>query len=49
MSVNPEDPGAKLDLPEGTVYFCCQPCADTYAAEKMTTAPGGGERSPDRR
>jgi hypothetical protein len=32
MSVNPADPGAKLDLPEGTVYFCCQPCADEYAA-----------------
>ncbi|MFZ0995507.1 MAG: permease [Candidatus Dormiibacterota bacterium] len=49
MSVDPEDPGAKLDLPEGTVYFCCQPCADTYAAEKLATAPGGGERSPEQR
>ncbi|MGC2191114.1 MAG: permease [Candidatus Dormiibacterota bacterium] len=32
MSVDPADPGAKLDLPDGTVYFCCQPCADEYAA-----------------
>ena len=32
MSVDPSDPGAKLELPEGTVYFCCQPCADEYAA-----------------
>jgi YHS domain-containing protein/uncharacterized membrane protein YraQ (UPF0718 family) len=49
MSVDPDDPGAKLDFPEGMVYFCCQPCADTYAAEKLATAPGGGERSPDQR
>jgi len=49
MSVDPEDPGATLDLPEGTVYFCCQPCADTYAADKVATAPGRGERSPDER
>jgi hypothetical protein len=44
MTVDPDDPGARLDLPEGTVYFCCQPCADTYAAEHVTTASGGGER-----
>lgn len=49
MSVNPEDPGAKLDFPDGPVYFCCQPCADTYAAERLTSAAGGGERSPDQR
>jgi YHS domain-containing protein/uncharacterized membrane protein YraQ (UPF0718 family) len=49
MSVDPEDPGAKLDFPEGPVYFCCQPCADTYAADKLTSAAGSGERSSDQR
>ncbi|MGH7691156.1 MAG: permease [Candidatus Dormibacteria bacterium] len=34
MAVDPEDPGATLELPEGTVYFCCQPCADQYAASR---------------
>ncbi len=34
MSVDPADPGARLDFPEGTVYFCCQPCADEYAAAR---------------
>ncbi|HEY6538935.1 MAG TPA: YHS domain-containing protein, partial [Candidatus Dormibacteraeota bacterium] len=34
MSVDPADPGARLELPEGTVYFCCQPCADEYAARQ---------------
>ena len=32
MSVDPARPGAILELPEGTMYFCCQPCADEYAA-----------------
>ncbi|MGC1185686.1 MAG: YHS domain-containing protein [Candidatus Dormiibacterota bacterium] len=32
MSVDPASPGATLELPEGTMYFCCQPCADEYAA-----------------
>jgi len=32
MSVDPDDPGAKLEFPDGTMYFCCQPCADEYAA-----------------
>lgn len=32
MSVDPANPGATLELPEGTMYFCCQPCADEYAA-----------------
>jgi hypothetical protein len=49
MSVDPEDPGAKLDFPEGPVYFCCQPCADTYAAAHSTSAAGGGERGSDQR
>jgi uncharacterized protein len=48
MSVDPDDPGAKLELPEGTVYFCCQPCADTYKVERLTTSPGG-ERGADQR
>jgi Cu+-exporting ATPase len=49
MTVDPEDPGAKLDLPEGMVYFCCQPCADTYAAEHLTTTPGGSDRGANQR
>ncbi|MGA8427453.1 MAG: permease [Candidatus Dormiibacterota bacterium] len=49
MSVDPDDPGATLDLPEGTVYFCCQPCADTYAADRLTSASGAGELSSDQR
>jgi hypothetical protein len=47
MSVDPDDPGAKLDFPEGSVYFCCQPCADTYAAEKLSAARGTSDRTPD--
>jgi hypothetical protein len=34
MSVDPANPGAKLEFPDGTVYFCCQPCADEYAASR---------------
>jgi uncharacterized protein len=49
MSVDPDDPGAKLDFPEGPVYFCCQPCADTYAADQLPTAPGAGQPSSDQR
>ncbi len=36
MSVDPEDPGATWDSPTGTVYFCCQPCADDYAAARSS-------------
>lgn len=35
MSVDPSDPGATLELPEGPVYFCCQPCADQYASARV--------------
>ena len=34
MNVDPADPGAKLEFPGETVYFCCQPCADEYAAAR---------------
>lgn len=47
MRVDPDDPGAKLDFPEGTVYFCCQPCADAYEADKLTSASGAGALSSD--
>jgi len=38
MSVDPAAPGARLDFPDGPVYFCCQPCATEYAAARATTA-----------
>ncbi|MGA7172507.1 MAG: permease [Candidatus Dormiibacterota bacterium] len=38
MSVDPADPGAKLEFPGETVYFCCQPCADEYAAARPVRA-----------
>jgi YHS domain-containing protein len=44
MRVDPSDPGAKLEYPEGTFYFCCQPCADDFvAARAPATSPGATE------
>ncbi len=43
MRVDPEYPGAVLELPEGRVYFCCRPCADQYLASR--SAPAGS--APD--
>ncbi len=36
MTVDPADPGAQLEYPDGIVYFCCQPCADEYAAVRVS-------------
>ena len=36
MSVDRNHPGVTLEGPLGTVYFCCQSCADEYAATTPT-------------
>ncbi|MGA2873406.1 MAG: permease [Candidatus Dormibacteria bacterium] len=42
MMVDPADPGAKLEYPGGTVYFCCQSCADRYLSAGDSALRGGG-------
>lgn len=43
MSVDTAHPGAKLDGPQGTTYFCCQACAEQYAASMPGVGQGLGQ------
>jgi YHS domain-containing protein/uncharacterized membrane protein YraQ (UPF0718 family) len=44
MRVDPADPGARLEYPEGTVHFCCQRCADEYVAARGSAVRGASAR-----